>query len=139
MFTEVTEVFILVPALLGLKGNLEMTLASRLSTAVSVCVCFMMWFTLLYFCARQLCCEKGLNSVGQHGVLDWPGAAGEESARLERGGGRGIQLCLRRLGNAPPKASQVCDNTLCGVGQDSVLQFLVLGYFGRIQFLFKFD
>lgn len=31
-----TEVFILVPALLGLKGNLEMTLASRLSTAVSV-------------------------------------------------------------------------------------------------------
>lgn len=31
-----TEVFILVPALLGLKGNLEMTLASRLSTAVSI-------------------------------------------------------------------------------------------------------
>lgn len=40
VFTEVSEVFILVPALLGLKGNLEMTLASRLSTAVrSVCVC----------------------------------------------------------------------------------------------------
>lgn len=36
---EVTEVFILVPALLGLKGNLEMTLASRLSTAVST-LCF---------------------------------------------------------------------------------------------------
>lgn len=35
MFTEISEVFILVPALLGLKGNLEMTLASRLSTAVS--------------------------------------------------------------------------------------------------------
>lgn len=35
MFKNVTEVFILVPALLGLKGNLEMTLASRLSTAVS--------------------------------------------------------------------------------------------------------
>lgn len=34
VFKEVTEVFILVPALLGLKGNLEMTLASRLSTAV---------------------------------------------------------------------------------------------------------
>ncbi|KPP68709.1 solute carrier family 41 member 1-like [Scleropages formosus] len=34
VFTEVTEVFILVPALLGLKGNLEMTLASRLSTAI---------------------------------------------------------------------------------------------------------
>ena len=28
--------FILVPALLGLKGNLEMTLASRLSTQVSL-------------------------------------------------------------------------------------------------------
>lgn len=35
VFKQVTEVFILVPALLGLKGNLEMTLASRLSTAVS--------------------------------------------------------------------------------------------------------
>lgn len=34
VFTDVSEVFILVPALLGLKGNLEMTLASRLSTAV---------------------------------------------------------------------------------------------------------
>ena len=31
---DVNELFILVPALLGLKGNLEMTLASRLSTAV---------------------------------------------------------------------------------------------------------
>lgn len=35
VFKEVSEVFILVPALVGLKGNLEMTLASRLSTAVS--------------------------------------------------------------------------------------------------------
>lgn len=35
-FKNVTEIFILVPALLGLKGNLEMTLASRLSTAVNV-------------------------------------------------------------------------------------------------------
>ncbi|XP_063073197.1 solute carrier family 41 member 2 [Engraulis encrasicolus] len=35
-FTNITEIFILVPALLGLKGNLEMTLASRLSTAVNV-------------------------------------------------------------------------------------------------------
>lgn len=34
-FQQITEIFILVPALLGLKGNLEMTLASRLSTAVS--------------------------------------------------------------------------------------------------------
>ncbi|KAI6175958.1 Solute carrier family 41 member 1 [Aphelenchoides bicaudatus] len=32
LFKEVPETFILVPALLGLKGNLEMTLASRLST-----------------------------------------------------------------------------------------------------------
>ncbi|XP_021207335.1 solute carrier family 41 member 1 [Bombyx mori] len=32
VFSKVSEVYILVPALLGLKGNLEMTLASRLST-----------------------------------------------------------------------------------------------------------
>ncbi|XP_018578855.1 solute carrier family 41 member 1-like [Anoplophora glabripennis] len=32
VYQNVTEVYILVPALLGLKGNLEMTLASRLST-----------------------------------------------------------------------------------------------------------
>ncbi|KAL8622085.1 hypothetical protein ACOMHN_056570 [Nucella lapillus] len=32
VFSAVSELFILVPALLGLKGNLEMTLASRLST-----------------------------------------------------------------------------------------------------------
>nr|CAB3266281.1 solute carrier family 41 member 1-like [Phallusia mammillata] len=32
VFENVPEIFILVPALLGLKGNLEMTLASRLST-----------------------------------------------------------------------------------------------------------
>ncbi|XP_064029667.1 solute carrier family 41 member 1 isoform X2 [Pogoniulus pusillus] len=38
VFKYVTEVFILVPALLGLKGNLEMTLASRLSTAVQATV-----------------------------------------------------------------------------------------------------
>uniref|UniRef100_A0A8C5MK17 Solute carrier family 41 member n=1 Tax=Leptobrachium leishanense TaxID=445787 RepID=A0A8C5MK17_9ANUR len=36
VFKSLPEVFILVPALLGLKGNLEMTLASRLSTAVNV-------------------------------------------------------------------------------------------------------
>ncbi|KAF7646324.1 hypothetical protein LDENG_00189880, partial [Lucifuga dentata] len=35
VFREVTEAFILVPALVGLKGNLEMTLASRLSTAAN--------------------------------------------------------------------------------------------------------
>uniref|UniRef100_A0AC35TI18 BTB domain-containing protein n=1 Tax=Rhabditophanes sp. KR3021 TaxID=114890 RepID=A0AC35TI18_9BILA len=32
LFKKIPEIFILVPALLGLKGNLEMTLASRLST-----------------------------------------------------------------------------------------------------------
>ena len=36
MFRVVSEVFILVPALLGLKGNLEMTLASRLSTQANL-------------------------------------------------------------------------------------------------------
>uniref|UniRef100_A0A8C5GXF8 Solute carrier family 41 member n=1 Tax=Gouania willdenowi TaxID=441366 RepID=A0A8C5GXF8_GOUWI len=35
VFLEVSEIFILVPAVLGMKGNLEMTLASRLSTAVN--------------------------------------------------------------------------------------------------------
>ena len=44
MYEEFNELFILVPAVLGLKGNLEMTLASRLSTVVRVeggcmCVC----------------------------------------------------------------------------------------------------
>nr|XP_020448967.1 solute carrier family 41 member 1-like [Monopterus albus] len=37
VFREISEVFILVPALVGLKGNLEMTLASRLSTAMVFC------------------------------------------------------------------------------------------------------
>ncbi|XP_013772567.1 solute carrier family 41 member 1-like [Limulus polyphemus] len=36
VFVVVSEVFILVPALLGLKGNLEMTLASRLSTQANL-------------------------------------------------------------------------------------------------------
>ncbi|XP_070695511.1 solute carrier family 41 member 1-like [Pempheris klunzingeri] len=36
VFKEISEVFILVPALVGLKGNLEMTLASRLSTAANM-------------------------------------------------------------------------------------------------------
>ncbi|XP_063953178.1 solute carrier family 41 member 1-like [Lytechinus pictus] len=36
VFVQVTELFILVPSLLGLKGNLEMTLASRLSTAANL-------------------------------------------------------------------------------------------------------
>ncbi|MFH4981107.1 hypothetical protein AB6A40_007816 [Gnathostoma spinigerum] len=36
LFIQVPETFILVPALLGLKGNLEMTLASRLSTVANM-------------------------------------------------------------------------------------------------------
>ncbi|XP_078394183.1 solute carrier family 41 member 3-like, partial [Cetorhinus maximus] len=36
VFQTISEVFILVPALVGLKGNLEMTLASRLSTAANI-------------------------------------------------------------------------------------------------------
>ncbi|CAB3379647.1 Hypothetical predicted protein [Cloeon dipterum] len=36
VFKEVSELFILVPALLGLKGNLDMCLASRLSTQVNI-------------------------------------------------------------------------------------------------------
>jgi len=36
VFQACPEIFILVPALLGLKGNLEMTLASRLSTAANL-------------------------------------------------------------------------------------------------------
>ena len=40
VYVEVSEIFILVPALLGLKGNLEMTLASRLSTQVSSLLTF---------------------------------------------------------------------------------------------------
>jgi hypothetical protein len=35
-FRDVSEILIMVPALLGLKGNLEMTLASRLSTAANM-------------------------------------------------------------------------------------------------------
>lgn len=36
VYVDITELFVVVPALLGLKGNLEMTLASRLSTASNV-------------------------------------------------------------------------------------------------------
>lgn len=35
VFVEIKDLLTLVPPLVGLKGNLEMTLASRLSTAVS--------------------------------------------------------------------------------------------------------
>lgn len=36
MFKNVSELFILAPALLGLKGNLDMCLASRLSTQANI-------------------------------------------------------------------------------------------------------
>ena len=36
MFVHIPAIFTLIPALLGLKGNLEMTLASRFSTQVNV-------------------------------------------------------------------------------------------------------
>lgn len=36
MFKHISELFILVPALLGLKGNLDMCLASRLSTQANL-------------------------------------------------------------------------------------------------------
>lgn len=36
VFKEVDELFVMIPALLGLKGNLEMTSASRLSTAANI-------------------------------------------------------------------------------------------------------
>lgn len=36
VFQEISELFILVPALMGLKGNLDMTLASRLSTQANL-------------------------------------------------------------------------------------------------------
>ena len=34
LYINITDIIVLVPALLGLKGNLEMTLAARLSTQV---------------------------------------------------------------------------------------------------------
>merc|ERR1719290_487543 len=36
VFKQIPQFFILVPALIGLKGNLEMTLASRLSTQANL-------------------------------------------------------------------------------------------------------
>ena len=54
VFKKVTEVFILVPALLGLKGNLEMTLASRLSTAVS----FFLYINIYCFSLLRRTCTR---------------------------------------------------------------------------------
>lgn len=70
VFKNVTEVFILVPALLGLKGNLEMTLASRLSTAVSsflpqsVCV-----YHLYCFLCEELASGKTFSPLSVWWVL----------------------------------------------------------------------
>jgi solute carrier family 41 len=36
LFVVIPAIFTLIPALLGLKGNLEMTLASRFSTQVNI-------------------------------------------------------------------------------------------------------
>lgn len=36
MFKKVKSLFVLVPAILGLKGNLDMCLASRISTQVNL-------------------------------------------------------------------------------------------------------
>ena len=38
LFQEAKEIIVLVPSLLGLKGNIEMTLASRLSTQVCLII-----------------------------------------------------------------------------------------------------
>lgn len=63
VFKKVTEVFILVPALLGLKGNLEMTLASRLSTAVSFCLPRSMYITYAVSIKESLCQEEFFSSI----------------------------------------------------------------------------
>jgi len=63
VFKNVTEVFILVPALLGLKGNLEMTLASRLSTAVSN---FLFRFALQIYVVNI---SKGIQIFGTQGFI----------------------------------------------------------------------
>ncbi len=67
MYLKINEIFILVPALLGLKGNLEMTLASRLSTAVS------------YVCEREER-EERERGGGEKGKREREGGGGREKA-----------------------------------------------------------
>lgn len=59
VFQDITEILILVPAVLGMKGNLEMTLASRLSTVVSLSDAnvFSVYYVLFmsFFISRQYC------------------------------------------------------------------------------------
>ena len=57
LFVNVQSIIVLVPSLLGLKGDLEMTLASRLSTQVSantlaktICIDSKEVVTLCFFC-----------------------------------------------------------------------------------------
>uniref|UniRef100_A0A672H2C9 Solute carrier family 41 member n=1 Tax=Salarias fasciatus TaxID=181472 RepID=A0A672H2C9_SALFA len=54
VFREISQVFVLVPALVGLKGNLEMTLASRLLTAVSSHPNTDRTVTLHAYCRQQM-------------------------------------------------------------------------------------
>uniref|UniRef100_A0A8C2I8H6 Solute carrier family 41 member n=1 Tax=Cyprinus carpio TaxID=7962 RepID=A0A8C2I8H6_CYPCA len=67
-FKNITEIFILVPALLGLKGNLEMTLASRLSTAVGILTNSCLHIILLLFWVILGWIPEGKFQIG-HAVL----------------------------------------------------------------------
>jgi len=64
VFKEINELFILVPALLGLKGNLEMTLASRLSTLVRG-LCFYFKGERLSFFHSEIASEACGGSVAE--------------------------------------------------------------------------
>lgn len=71
---KVPETFILVPALLGLKGNLEMTLASRLSTFVS----YRRWiiavtsYSSFFFCRQIWVIWIPLSSGKKSSLPIWP-------------------------------------------------------------------
>uniref|UniRef100_A0A3B4CG17 Solute carrier family 41 member n=1 Tax=Pygocentrus nattereri TaxID=42514 RepID=A0A3B4CG17_PYGNA len=56
------SIFILVPALLGLKGNLEMMLALRLSTVQATVLGFLAVLTLVINYAALLCCSSVVTS-----------------------------------------------------------------------------
>ncbi|KAI9595014.1 hypothetical protein BDF19DRAFT_443163 [Syncephalis fuscata] len=72
VFTHITQLFIMVPVLLGLKGNLEMNLASRMSTAANLgdldvpkSQRLLVWgnLALLQLQALSVSCLAGLLSV----------------------------------------------------------------------------
>uniref|UniRef100_A0A667XFY4 Solute carrier family 41 member n=1 Tax=Myripristis murdjan TaxID=586833 RepID=A0A667XFY4_9TELE len=73
VFQEITEIFILVPAVLGLKGNLEMTMASRLSTAAISTITF--YFNLSkiidVFCSQLQATVLGLLAALMATALGW--------------------------------------------------------------------